>query len=390
MSNFNKSDKSNKNINCERNNVRRTKDWDKDIYNTSQNRYKSEKGEDELDKKNSGHLGYSAYSRNSRNSSNKTSRRKNSAYRGKSMLTGLLLFMITALLICLALLISSRLSRKVKLDENNPVNEVSEKTNFIITESTTISKSNTIEELKVKDPYDIKYKEVPKDEVKYNMALILINDSHRMEAELTTESFGQVNQRYNPEGFLVNKEAIEAYNTWAKAVENETSQPLIISSAYRNFATQKWIFENDPDAKLGYVQKPGASEHHTGFAIDIADMIDNAKMMDYLSKMSYKYGFILRYPKGKEDITGIQHEDWHFRYVGTPHSEIIKEHDFVLEEYIAYLRNNSIRYEKDGKKYLVYSVKADEKMIKLPEDLKYSLYKTGTDIDIVLTEIKEE
>lgn len=93
-----------------------------------------------------------------------------------------------------------------------------------------------------------------------------------------------------------------------------------------------------------YVAIPGCSEHQTGLAIDLAlkkDMIDficpdfpDKGICGQFKKLAPEYGFILRYPKGKEDITHISWEPWHFRYVGTPYAAIITKRQLVLEEYL--------------------------------------------------------
>jgi D-alanyl-D-alanine dipeptidase/carboxypeptidase len=96
-----------------------------------------------------------------------------------------------------------------------------------------------------------------------------------------------------------------------------------------------------------YVAKPGCSEHELGLAIDLGlaeatnDFIrpsfsKGPVVATFLANMA-KYGFILRYPKGKEEITSISFEPWHFRYVGTPHSEIMAQQGWVLEEYLDFL-----------------------------------------------------
>lgn len=108
------------------------------------------------------------------------------------------------------------------------------------------------------------------------------------------------------------------------------------------------LLENGRDFTEKYVALPGHSEHQTGLAIDLAlkqALIDFIRpdfpytgICQAFRQKSVSYGFIERYPLGKENITGIAQEPWHFRYVGTPHAEIMAKHDFVLEEYISFLR----------------------------------------------------
>ena len=114
-------------------------------------------------------------------------------------------------------------------------------------------------------------------------------------------------------------------------------------SGYRSFNTQKNLYNNyvsrDGKAKADtYSARAGTSEHQTGLATDInsvSSSFENTSAFRWLVKNSYKYGFILRYPKGKEYITGYMYEPWHFRYVGMDVAKVIYEKDITYEEYYA-------------------------------------------------------
>ena len=103
--------------------------------------------------------------------------------------------------------------------------------------------------------------------------------------------------------------------------------------------------ENGPEFTAKFVAMPGHSEHLTGLAIDLGlrqpkiDFIRPAfpyeGICQKFRELAPAYGFIERYPKGKEHITGIAHEPWHFRYVGTPYSETMAFKGMTLEEYLA-------------------------------------------------------
>jgi D-alanyl-D-alanine carboxypeptidase len=118
-------------------------------------------------------------------------------------------------------------------------------------------------------------------------------------------------------------------------------------SAYRSYATQKSVFN-------GYVKKdglekaktysavPGHSEHETGLSIDVSgsdgkcaaeDCFAGTKEANWLAKHAAEYGFIIRYPKGDDAITGYQYEPWHIRYVGEKIAKEIAEKGITLEEY---------------------------------------------------------
>lgn len=141
-------------------------------------------------------------------------------------------------------------------------------------------------------------------------------------------------------------------------------QEIIPVSGYRSLEEQNDIFrnslaENGKEFTLKYVALPGCSEHQTGLAIDVAKQSDRIDFIcpefpysgvcqEFRSRSS-DFGFIERYQKGKEQITGISHEPWHFRYVGRPHAKIMEEERLTLEEYIQMLRSH-----RHGRKPLKY------------------------------------
>jgi D-alanyl-D-alanine carboxypeptidase len=113
---------------------------------------------------------------------------------------------------------------------------------------------------------------------------------------------------------------------------------LYITSAYRSYDTQKKIYDEAEDKS--YVQPPNSSEHQTGLAADVAKLgTDFYKLGDdlggeWLYKNSWRYGFIVRYPQDKVDITGISYEPWHLRYVGKKIAKVCYEQNLCLEEYL--------------------------------------------------------
>ncbi|MGT2866281.1 M15 family metallopeptidase [Streptococcus fryi] len=91
-----------------------------------------------------------------------------------------------------------------------------------------------------------------------------------------------------------------------------------------------------------YLQPPSFSDHHTGLAVDMStvDMMNSSDpaTVSKIIAMAPQYGFVLRYPKGKEDVTGYSYEDWHFRYVGIESAKYMKKHKLTLEEYLQQLK----------------------------------------------------
>ena len=127
---------------------------------------------------------------------------------------------------------------------------------------------------------------------------------------------------------------------------------VFLSSGYRSYATQTYLFNRKVDeygeaVAQTIVARPGTSEHQTGLCCDITDRyyemkdssLENTQMYQWMSEHCDEYGFIVRFPKGKEDITGIIYEPWHFRYVGREAASYIMEHDLTLEEFLELYRN---------------------------------------------------
>lgn len=122
---------------------------------------------------------------------------------------------------------------------------------------------------------------------------------------------------------------------------------VLLSSGYRSYAEQTYLF-NRKVSEYGeavaqtIVARPGTSEHQTGLCCDITDRyyemkdrsLENTELYQWMSAHCQEYGFIVRFPDGKEDVTGIIYEPWHFRYVGKEAAAYIMEHDLTLEEFL--------------------------------------------------------
>lgn len=136
---------------------------------------------------------------------------------------------------------------------------------------------------------------------------------------------------------------------------------LVIRSPYRDYERQIYLFNRKVKGymkkKMSYLESyrttaqavtiPGASEHQAGLALDITSDsystltqgFAETQAGQWLAEHSYEFGFILRYPEGKEDITGISFEPWHFRYVGKAAAKYMYDHDLTLEEFTVLLNN---------------------------------------------------
>ena len=134
----------------------------------------------------------------------------------------------------------------------------------------------------------------------------------------------------------LDKAVYEAADAMFAAARKDGVESFILASGYRSREKQTELFDGRTD---GTAARPGHSEHETGLAFDVTVIesengFDTTPQFEWLSQNCWDYGFILRYPKGKEDITGIPYEPWHYRYVGLPHSQAIRDQKLTLEEYL--------------------------------------------------------
>ncbi|MBE3570896.1 MAG: M15 family metallopeptidase [Bacillales bacterium] len=145
---------------------------------------------------------------------------------------------------------------------------------------------------------------------------------------------------------LMRKEAAKALEKMFAAAAKDGVY-LYAVSGYRSYNRQVAVFNNEmansgKEKANQAVATPGQSEHQTGLAMDISgksvrflltESFENTKEGQWLAKHAYEYGYILRYPKGKEEITGYKYEPWHFRYVGVDAAKKIYENGWTLEEF---------------------------------------------------------
>jgi D-alanyl-D-alanine carboxypeptidase len=171
------------------------------------------------------------------------------------------------------------------------------------------------------------------------------------------------------------------------AAEKDKVRHFSITSGYRGLEEQRQLYEN---MGSDYALPAGYSEHNLGLSLDIGSTqmeMNHAPEGKWLIKNAWKYGFILRYPKDKTKITGIQYEPWHYRYIGLPHSAMMKEHDYVLEQYLDYVKQEKdISFRIHGETYLIsyYPVSNDMK-IKVPTNRRYEI--SGNNIDGVIVTV---
>lgn len=173
---------------------------------------------------------------------------------------------------------------------------------------------------------------------------------------------------------------------------------IVPVSGYRSAEEQTQIYEtsireNGEKFTRKFVALPYHSEHQTGLAIDLGLMKEEIDFIcpefpyegicNEFRKKAIHYGFVERYPEGKESITGIAHEPWHFRYVGYPHSQIMKEKGMVLEEYLSFIKQFSqdkpYVWREDSETTKIFFVKTGANSISISDTCTYQV--SGNNID---------
>jgi len=208
-------------------------------------------------------------------------------------------------------------------------------------------------------------------------ALILVNQDHKYSVDVSesleniysyNQKEGNVNNWYG----LINvkqslkKEALDALNAMYKDYyEALQLSDVTITKSFVDAATQQseydTAYENADAGKKPYLQAGGCSEHQTGLAFNLRAA---EASLSWFNDNCWKYGFVSRYPAGKESVTYVKDELNHFRYVGVPHALYMKLNKLVMEEYLALLetKTNDSRLKLDvgtADKYETYACKAE-------------------------------
>lgn len=175
---------------------------------------------------------------------------------------------------------------------------------------------------------------------------ILVNKYYSLPKAYAPKNIVNVASSY---GFSGNQSIDKVYNAFkemADAAKND-GITLIINSGYRSYKDQENVYNDYKSSKGeeyadGIAARPDYSEHQSGLALDIITYGYNGKNFDtsdafaWLDKNADKYGFILRYPKGKENITGYDYEAWHYRYLGKDLAQKVKKSGLTYDEYYAF------------------------------------------------------
>lgn len=132
------------------------------------------------------------------------------------------------------------------------------------------------------------------------------------------------------------EETYRAATRMFAAAKQAGLEGFVVTSGYRDAAKQAELYGERND---GTAARAGESEHATGLAFDVAVLnsrqsFERTEHFQWLQAHCWEYGFILRYPKGKEAITGIPYEPWHYRYVGEAPAKKMRDRNLTLEEYL--------------------------------------------------------
>lgn len=182
--------------------------------------------------------------------------------------------------------------------------------------------------------------------------LILVNKVNPVDRNYRPDDLVEI-QYYAPgrseETRYMRAEAAEAFHRLVEAAAAEGYE-IRMTTAYRSYDFQKILFDNyaareGEERANTYSARPGQSEHQTGLAADVSSPVVDWQLSNaygeteegkWLAANAHRFGFIIRFPKGKEDITGYQYEPWHIRYVGLTAAKEIYEYNLTLEEFLLF------------------------------------------------------
>ena len=175
--------------------------------------------------------------------------------------------------------------------------------------------------------------------------IVLVDKFNQLAKNYVPKNLEVINKIYNPEGLMLRHEARIAFEEMCIAADQKGLHLEAIST-YRSFYYQWKVYLNNITPYISIEDymtirdkvsaRPGHSEHQTGLAVDINDLEQTFEATPegiWLAANSYQYGFILRYPKGKEAITGYDYEPWHFRYLGTELAEAVYFSNLTYDEF---------------------------------------------------------
>jgi zinc D-Ala-D-Ala carboxypeptidase len=200
------------------------------------------------------------------------------------------------------------------------------------------------------EPTDDSAKQQARQEAAQQGILILVNKQHPLDKEdtpddLTAMKYFVANR--SAEGRFMRAAAAAAFTQLVEAADQDGIE-LRMTTAYRSYEFQKRLYDNyvnqyGEEEANRFSAKPGQSEHQTGLSVDVSSSSVDYELTEafgdtaegkWMATHAHEFGFILRYPEGKEDVTGYLYEPWHLRYVGLFVANEIYSQNITLEEYL--------------------------------------------------------
>ncbi|HDR8029414.1 MULTISPECIES: M15 family metallopeptidase [Bacillus] len=239
-------------------------------------------------------------------------------------------------------------------------------------------------------------KEITKEQI-YKGDLLLVNRDYPVKKDSIRSDI--INVNHNSElvrGYVIfdrnlrlSKYVVKKFLNVVDAAGKDGVQHFLMSSGYRDFKEQSKLYK---EMGSDYALPAGYSEHNLGLSLDVGSTqkkMEKAPEGKWIEENVWKHGFVLRYPKNKSNITGIQYEPWHIRYVGLPHSAIMQKKNFTLEEYLEFLKEEKeVSTEVEGKKYTVSYYKVSENTkVNVPANKQYEI--SGNNMDGVIVTVQE-
>lgn len=175
-----------------------------------------------------------------------------------------------------------------------------------------------------------------RENVTLSTCMMLVNTAHPLPD-------GYVPELVEYNGAKMHPSMLSPYTSLRDDVQAKTGVRIYVASDYRTAEEQASVIQGSAE---GIAAPVGCSEHEAGLALDVyAPYCDGIRFLRSragrtVNRVCSDYGFVLRYPKGKEDVTGIAYEPWHLRYVGQVHARIMTESGLPLEEYVLLLTPN--------------------------------------------------
>lgn len=300
----------------------------------------------------------------------------------------------------IALVLTQGIDFLVRDDETAPPETTAPLETAPVTEEETESEEEKITELYDMQQYD--------EEMIGQGELILVNPEHEYSFYVPEKDIVSVYDNKSSD-YLVSdtnlrlrRDVITALNDMMSEFKADTGHSdVMLRTGYRDKATQEKLYSDKVSAvgeeeALKTVSPAGHSDYHLAtsfYAVIYNDgailpLERNAEYSTWLLENCHKYGFIRRFPPDKSDKTGFAIDEWHFRYIGAPHAEIMYKEELCLEEYIEYLRGYPVSGEhliyscEDGSEYEIYFSPANldkPSYLPLPKSGEYTV--SGNNID---------